>query len=50
MRARSVRIDGDAGTLVHLDGEPFGGLPVTVHLQPAALHVTTADGVRPADD
>ncbi|HLE58218.1 MAG TPA: diacylglycerol kinase family protein [Candidatus Limnocylindria bacterium] len=50
MRARSLRIDGDAGTLVHLDGEPFGALPVTVHLQPGALHVTTADGVRPADD
>ncbi len=50
VRARTVRIDGDADTLVHLDGEPFGGLPVTVHLLPGALRVTTADGNLPAND
>jgi diacylglycerol kinase (ATP) len=36
---RSVRVDGDAETRVHLDGEPFGGLPLEVVLQPAAVSV-----------
>lgn len=49
VRASSVRIDGDADTLVHLDGEPFGGLPVTVRIMPGALHVTVADATNAAD-
>jgi diacylglycerol kinase (ATP) len=32
VRARSLSIEGDARTLVHLDGEPFGTLPLTVEL------------------
>ena len=38
--ARHIEIDGDAATWVHLDGEPFGSLPLTVMVQPAALEVT----------
>jgi diacylglycerol kinase (ATP) len=37
--ARAVTIQGDAETRVHLDGEPFGGLPLEVALEPAALSV-----------
>jgi diacylglycerol kinase (ATP) len=37
--ARTVLIEGDALTRVHLDGEPFGGLPLEVTLEPAALSV-----------
>jgi diacylglycerol kinase (ATP) len=43
-RASAVRFQGDAGTLVHLDGEPFGALPVTITVQAAALRVAVADG------
>jgi diacylglycerol kinase (ATP) len=39
LRARSVLVEGDALTRVHLDGEPFGGLPLEVALEPAALTV-----------
>jgi diacylglycerol kinase (ATP) len=38
--ARSVTIEGDSETRVHLDGEPFGGLPLEVTLHPAALAVS----------
>ncbi len=38
-RARSVEISGTPDTRVHLDGEPFGGLPVRIELQPASLLV-----------
>ena len=37
--ARSLTVEGDAGTRVHLDGEPFGGLPLEVVLHPGALAV-----------
>jgi diacylglycerol kinase (ATP) len=43
IRARTIRFDGDDGTLVHLDGEPFGAIPVTVELQPAALRVAVGN-------
>ena len=36
---RSVEVDGEATTRVHLDGEPFGTLPLHVSLAPAALEV-----------
>jgi diacylglycerol kinase (ATP) len=41
-RGRSVSISGDAGTLVHLDGEPFGGLPLQIELHAARLTVAAA--------
>jgi diacylglycerol kinase (ATP) len=43
VRARTIRFDGDDGTLVHLDGEPFGAIPVSVELLPGALRVAVAD-------
>jgi YegS/Rv2252/BmrU family lipid kinase len=39
VRARSLRIEGDATTRVHLDGEPFGTAPVDISLVPGALSV-----------
>jgi diacylglycerol kinase (ATP) len=38
-RARRVTIEGEAGTLVHLDGEPFGGLPLDIELLASRLTV-----------
>jgi diacylglycerol kinase (ATP) len=38
-RARRIRIDGDPDTLVHLDGESFGRLPLDVQVVPRALRV-----------
>ena len=38
-RGRSVEVEGDATTRVHLDGEPFGGLPLRVSLAPGAVLV-----------
>jgi diacylglycerol kinase (ATP) len=39
VRVRELRIDGQAGTRVHLDGEPFGDLPVDITVLPAAVSV-----------
>lgn len=44
VRARSIRFTGDSGTLVHLDGEPFGAIPLEVRVLPAALRVAVGDG------
>lgn len=38
-RARSVEIEGEPGTLIHLDGEPFDGLPLRVEMHPSVLTV-----------
>jgi diacylglycerol kinase family enzyme len=38
-RGRAVEISGEPSTLVHLDGEPFGGLPVRIQLHDARLTV-----------
>jgi diacylglycerol kinase (ATP) len=43
-RARRIEIDGDRDTLVHLDGEPFGHLPLRVEIAPGRL-VLAADAV-----
>jgi diacylglycerol kinase (ATP) len=43
VRARTIHFDGDDGTLVHLDGEPFGAIPVTIDLRPGALRVAVGD-------
>jgi diacylglycerol kinase (ATP) len=42
VNARSLRIDGDTATRVHLDGEPFGSVPVDVTLLPGAVSVAVA--------
>ena len=36
-RATRIEIDGDPDTLVHLDGEPFGHLPLNVRVAPRRL-------------
>jgi diacylglycerol kinase (ATP) len=41
-RARSVEVDGDGRTRAHLDGEPFGSLPLRVEVRPGALEVAAA--------
>jgi diacylglycerol kinase (ATP) len=38
-RARHINIDGDPDGLVHLDGEPFGALPLDVRIVPRVLQV-----------
>jgi len=45
VRARSVRIEGDGATRVHLDGEPFGSVPVEISLLPGAISVAVAAAV-----
>jgi diacylglycerol kinase (ATP) len=42
-QGHTIEVDGDPGTLTHLDGEPFGTLPLTVRLRPAAIHVASRD-------
>lgn len=42
-RGHTIEVDGDAGTLTHLDGEPFGSLPLTVRLRPGAIRVASRD-------
>ena len=44
VHARTVRIEGDATTRVHLDGEPFGNVPVEISLLPGAVSVAVGDG------
>jgi diacylglycerol kinase family enzyme len=42
VHARTVRIEGDATTRVHLDGEPFGTVPVEITVLPGAVSVAVA--------
>lgn len=44
--AQTIRIEGDRSTLIHLDGEPFGTLPLDVRIAPGVLSVATPP--RPA--
>ena len=44
LRGRAVGIEGDRATLVHLDGEPFGHLPLRVELHPSRLLVAAPLG------
>ncbi len=39
VRVRSAQVEGDPGTRIHLDGEPFGTLPLRITLRHAALDV-----------
>jgi len=43
LRAAAIEFTADEDTLVHLDGEPFGNLPLTVTVQPAALRVAVGE-------
>jgi diacylglycerol kinase family enzyme len=40
-----VLIEGDTGTRVHLDGEPFGNVPVEITLRPGAVRVAVPASV-----
>jgi diacylglycerol kinase (ATP) len=48
LRATSVQLDGERGILVHLDGEPFGALPLRIDLEPLALSVAARPAATPA--
>jgi len=39
LRGRSIEVDGDGATRVHLDGEPFGSLPLRVSVHAGSLDV-----------
>ncbi|HKO32605.1 MAG TPA: diacylglycerol kinase family protein [Candidatus Limnocylindria bacterium] len=43
-RVRELRIEGEDGTRVHLDGEPFGMLPVDLAVREAAVAVAAPIG------
>jgi len=43
LRAASVRFEGDPDALVHLDGEPFGNIPLDVTVLPSALRVAVGE-------
>ena len=47
-RGRVVEIAGDPETLVHLDGEPFGHLPLRVELHARRLLLAAPSGQPPA--
>ena len=42
VHARTIRIEGASTTRVHLDGEPFGNVPIEVTLKPGAVSVAVA--------
>jgi diacylglycerol kinase (ATP) len=42
--ARTIQLDGDGAARIHLDGEPFGGLPLRVRIEPARIAVAVAVG------
>jgi diacylglycerol kinase (ATP) len=44
VRVRELRIEGEPQTRVHLDGEPFGMLPVDIAVQEAAIAVAAPIG------
>lgn len=41
-RARRIRIEGDTDARAHLDGEPFGTLPLQIEVVPRALEVAVS--------
>jgi diacylglycerol kinase (ATP) len=43
VRAASIRFDGEGDTPVHLDGEPFGTIPLEIEVVPSALRVAAAE-------
>jgi diacylglycerol kinase (ATP) len=49
-RARRVEVTGDAPTHAHLDGEPFGTLPLTVEVSGSCLHVASQTHSASAHD
>ena len=47
-RAREIEISGEGTTRVHLDGEPFGPIPLRVRVAPAALRVAAPEATPAA--
>ncbi len=48
-RAREIGVEGGATTRIHLDGEPFGTLPLVAQVHPGRLSVATPhDGAATA--
>lgn len=45
-RARQIEITGDGPTHSHLDGEPFGTIPLRVEVRPACLEVASGNRHR----
>ena len=43
-RVRELRIEGEEGTRIHLDGEPFGMLPIDIGVRAAAVAVAAPIG------
>jgi diacylglycerol kinase (ATP) len=43
-RARQIEISGEGTTHAHLDGEPFGTLPLRVEIKPGSLEVAVVAG------
>ena len=41
--AVAIDVDGSSGTRVHLDGEPFGSLPLAISLVPRAIEVAVPE-------
>ncbi len=48
-RARSITLEGDDETRVHLDGEPFGRVPLRLELRHAALDVAAPSAAAPGE-
>jgi diacylglycerol kinase (ATP) len=48
LRVRSVHFEGDPDARVHLDGEPFGSIPLTVSVLPLALRVAVGESATVA--
>ena len=45
-RVARIEVDGDPTVRVHLDGEPFGRLPLSVTVEPGRLAVAAPNGAR----
>ncbi|HUH17360.1 MAG TPA: diacylglycerol kinase family protein [Methylomirabilota bacterium] len=39
LSGRQIEVEGDEETRIHLDGEPWGGLPMRIRVEPSALVV-----------
>ena len=42
LRGRILRLETDEPTSVHIDGEPFGDLPIMINVEAGALRVAGA--------
>ena len=47
-RATAFSVEGDSATKAHLDGEPFGSVPLRIEVLPRAIRVATTNSSAPA--